>query len=544
MKETKNERSGEKEATDRKRNATTNAKVFAGVNSNHFTAPKLVTRMSERISIRQKSKDYSVQSRPQTRPSTSEDCVSLEEKNSLNLREKLELLNRKNFHFHQPDGEPNCQGKRDFHTVEVGKINVVEPGVVFSPITEVKAELLCENNIHKEREEVTDGTPSSPEDLVLPVHQLEEFAVAFIEIIRSLFILTEDLEARLEYYLAILNSFLPSVVQSWVLTFYPLLQRVAFFIEILFVGILIILELIFESLSAIWQIIRSHHPEYLVGIFFGFLFCFFGSFFFTTIAAFEAFRLFGLERLLNSLGQIKQDLRQIRHSSRRFSKIIEENREKSNYLSEKFGDIDRVDKKRSLILQSAFATMAAVNPHELAQAIFVLNAAFLAVIATLKIRFAKTVTLGNSISNLLQKPLLSVAEPILEAVIPQEISSWGHFILLTLLKIIAISLAWTIERLFASVHSATRGGLFMSRNLVNFLLAQAETSSTTKDFVQTYREWIVNVVGGLLALLGLYFQLIHRNALPAPFNYIFFPFLCVERMLIWIVNNSYFTSFY
>lgn len=425
------------------------------------------------------------------------------------------------------------------------------------------------------------------EEVVVPVHHVEEVALSLLEIIRSLFLITDDLEMRLECYLSFIMSYLPLRLQKVISDLYPLLKMIATVLEIVCVFLLIGVELQVEAVRFLWRKVRSHHPEYLLGMFFGVLFCFFGSFFCTTIAAFEAFRLFGYDRLLKSLAQIRGDLTNLRQSSRRFSQMLRESSQSSEDSGDKVGRTDdnnvstkeseestgedpdnkenkdgtdntaggsssksspdllfRDDSERkrrnSVVLSSVYLAMVTINPHHFAQAVFVLNAGVLAVIATLKVQFAKTITLGNSISNFLEKPVMAVADPFVEAIFPSEVKQWGHFIIVLVLKFAAISVAWTLQKLIAAFHSSIRGGMWISRNLTNYLLVASIISDKHKITLQEYRSWIVYSLGYLFAACGLYFQLLHRQALPLPFNYLFFPFLFTERVLIWVVNNSNF----
>jgi hypothetical protein len=46
------------------------------------------------------------------------------------------------------------------------------------------------------------------------------------------------------------------------------------------------------------------------------------------------------------------------------------------------------------------------------------------------------------------------------------------------------------------------------------------------------------VLGYLLALCGIVFQLSFGFSLPFPLNVILFPITIIEYMLVWIINNS------
>lgn len=188
------------------------------------------------------------------------------------------------------------------------------------------------------------------------------------------------------------------------------------------------------------------------------------------------------------------------------------------------------------MLQSIYVALAAVNPHHLAQAIFVLNAALLAALATLKIQFAKTITLGNSLSNAIQVPVQSVLHPIVQSLLPEELKDWGTFFIAISVKFCAISIAWSLRKAFASIHSAIRGGLMFSKNLLLYL----EHRSYLKPPLTYSNPVIFYGLGYMIAIIGLRFQFIYRHALPFPLNAFLFPLVLVENGLMWLVNNSSF----
>jgi hypothetical protein len=412
-------------------------------------------------------------------------------------------------------------------------------------------------------------SPSFDKEEMIQVQQVEEFMSSMIDIIRSLFTFTEDLELKIEYYIILATSFLPSKLQSFLHLLSPVLKQFALLLELFFVMILIMLELIIELCSYVWNQSKNESPELVLGMVFGFLFCFFGSFFITTIAAFEAFRLFGYDRLLQSIKQINDDLKKLKHSSQRFSAALIRSRSISLQSEAVQENLDTSTNDQALtykpssavqpsnlsypslppsfLLQSTFTTLAAINPNHLFQAIFVLNAGFFAALTTLKIQFAKTITLGNSIGTLLEKPVFYVCQPLINSFFPDDLREWGHFFLKMALKFVSISISWTLQRFLSLFHSAIRGGLLISKNLFEYLIKYQIMKRYLPvkfhffhGFVQSHKTGTIFGFGYLLAIFGMYFQFVYRNALPFPFNYLFSPVLLFERTLVWMVNNSSF----
>lgn len=161
-----------------------------------------------------------------------------------------------------------------------------------------------------------------------------------------------------------------------------------------------------------------------------------------------------------------------------------------------------------------------------------INTGFIAVIATLKVQFAKTITLGNAVSKPIEQVANTYALPILESFVPVEYRKWTKPLLGYSIKSTCISVAWTLRRMMSSYHSAIRGGLLFSKNLFNYLYSMKYISVSLEDTP------LDKLVGYSLAALGIYFQVYFRFSLPFPLNILLFPFTIVEYFLVWCVNNS------
>lgn len=101
-----------------------------------------------------------------------------------------------------------------------------------------------------------------------------------------------------------------------------------------------------------------------------------------------------------------------------------------------------------------------------------------------------------------------------------------------LFRSIAVTIAWTLQRIISAFHSAIRGGLMFSRNILNYLSAM---NYVHIDHEKTYLD---EVAGYGVALLGLWFQLSLGFSLPFPLNIFLLPFSILEYLLLWAVNST------
>lgn len=112
-----------------------------------------------------------------------------------------------------------------------------------------------------------------------------------------------------------------------------------------------------------------------------------------------------------------------------------------------------------------------------------------------------------------------------------EVLVYEHLNNIALLDVSAVSVAWTVQRILSAFHSAMRGGLIFSRNILEYL--------GQMDVIKINHEetMLDEAVGYGLALLGLFFQLSFGFGLPFPLNIILFPFTIMEYILIALVNK-------
>ncbi len=305
----------------------------------------------------------------------------------------------------------------------------------------------------------------------------------------------------------------------------PILKKIAPIVVKVFIAIdklIPILEKIYNKALEIWAQLQPYKPDLLLPSFVGLIMCFFGGSYLTLIAAVEAFNLTSSGVIIESAKILYED----------FQKIAAAN-EKDNAKDEDgdgVADVLQVNAKE-LLRRKTVIFLKTMDPNRLMTAVAALNAGFMAIIATLKLEFAKTITLGNSIYNTLEPPLKRYVLPKFELLFPVEYRKWAYPILSSVLRSFVISWAWFLQRIISAFHSAMKGGLMFSRNLLEYLSKMNIIHINHED---TYLD---EIIGGVLALLGLWFQLSFRFALPFPLNILLFPFSLAEWFLMWMVNT-------
>lgn len=139
---------------------------------------------------------------------------------------------------------------------------------------------------------------------------------------------------------------------------------------------------------------------------------------------------------------------------------------------------------------------------------------------------------GNSIAVTIEEPVDRYVLPRLEGLMPEDYKKWAKPVVSYTIKSLAISIAWTVQRVISAFHSAIRGGLMFSRNI---LLYASEMKYMDINHEDTY---IDEIVGGAIAVLGFLWQMRNGFNLPFPLNVLLFPFTVLERVLIWVVCSK------
>lgn len=283
-----------------------------------------------------------------------------------------------------------------------------------------------------------------------------------------------------------------------------------------------ILEKIYNKLLELWVKIEPYRPQLLAPAFMGFIMCFFGGSFLTLIAAVEAWNMVGYESTVDCINMLVED----------FKKVAQANKEDDKEDKDGDGVVDVLQVSNTqLVTRKTLLFLKVADPNRISHALTGITAGCMAVVAALKMRFAKTIALGNAIANSAQAPAERFLLPHIENVLPVEYKKWAQPVLTYTIKSIAVSIAWTVQRILSAFHSALRGGLLFARNILSYL---DEMKYMQIKHEETYLD---EIVGYSLALLGLYFQLAWGFGLPFPLNILLFPFTIAEYILIGLVTK-------
>uniref|UniRef100_A0A7S3AXW1 Uncharacterized protein n=1 Tax=Haptolina ericina TaxID=156174 RepID=A0A7S3AXW1_9EUKA len=247
--------------------------------------------------------------------------------------------------------------------------------------------------------------------------------------------------------------------------------------------------------------------------------CFFGGAYCASIAAVEAFLIVGWDTTSAALLDIYDDVQSIKLAA-------EADDKKQGGEAEPAFGADRIKQKMRV------AALAVRDPEKLTHAVGGVYAGWVVVQGTLRLQFARTITLGISIAKMLDPVLMRFGLPILTHVVPADLHHWLPTLLRTACKMVAVALSWYLQVLISAVQSSIRGGLLFARKSLHWANEHGYIHLTAAD------SYLDETVGFTFALLGFYTQWQWGFALPFPFNVIMFPFSTIEWYIRWSITSA------
>jgi len=217
-------------------------------------------------------------------------------------------------------------------------------------------------------------------------------------------------------------------------------------------------------------------PGHILWATVGFMMCFFGGVFPATIAALEAWNQYDGCKSLGLCEDLYGEALMILAKSEEDDKKDENN----NGVA----DVDECAPHK-LFLRKTSLALRTMDAEKVSGAITGLCTAWVAVLATLKVQFARIAALGAAIGDSVYSIVAVTIEPSLKHLMPHEYDKWITVACRLTCKAWAIYLCWWIQRYVSAFHCAVRGGLMLGRELVSFLNQKGYITFTTKQHTWT-----------------------------------------------------------
>lgn len=155
-----------------------------------------------------------------------------------------------------------------------------------------------------------------------------------------------------------------------------------------------------------------------------------------------------------------------------------------------------------VMTKKALVVLKTCDPEKCGAAVEAIMAGLMAVVAVLRVKFARFIALGVSIGETLRQVAVRHAAPPLKAVVPEEYHKWILPGLNYTCKVIAVSIAYLMQNILSALHSATRGGQMAAKGVV-FYLKERGLLKGDGDM-----SGIIENAGCAIALFGFLWQVV------------------------------------
>jgi hypothetical protein len=268
--------------------------------------------------------------------------------------------------------------------------------------------------------------------------------------------------------------------------------------------------------------LEPYHPNEFLPVIIGFVLCFYGGAFCTTLAAVEAFRQCGYTRCKKASDTLYLQF-----------KVAEEQMKKDELQGSpttKAAAVAAMDTQERFKRKLKIA-LKTCDPEELRDGLNGLYTGLFAVFSTLQLRFAQVATLGASLGEALQRQAKRI-EPALQETCSPEFKKWVPQVVSYACIVFGVSLAWMVQRVIFGFTSAVQGAQMLCRGGGAYLVRNGYVDA--EHMVEGSATF--NYVEMLLGAIGFYAQFsrgfgLGWMAMPL------FPVSCVEFTLGMLVGR-------
>ena len=187
---------------------------------------------------------------------------------------------------------------------------------------------------------------------------------------------------------------------------------------------------------ACWQWADKHGGQ-PIKICVGLFMCFCGGAFPAVITAVEAYRQIGFEPTKRALKVLFDDFKKVQEAHKKDDQDDSNRDGKADVDSLTAGEL--VERKVLLFLRTS-------DPEQTSRAMSAITSGFLAVLASLKIKFAQAIVVGGAIGDVLRPPVRRAMEPFLKKALTEDYHKWIRPGLNYACKLVAVSICVEINQ--------------------------------------------------------------------------------------------------
>lgn len=300
----------------------------------------------------------------------------------------------------------------------------------------------------------------------------------------------------------------------------PMLMKITFVIENIVEQVMAIVRVAMILYNKAYHRFEQYNPEAVIQMFTGFMLIFFGGFFVVTVAMIEAFKQGGSDVMFENLAVLQHQIKAVQAANEADDKVDDD--------GDGIPDVKQITKDQ-LAQRKLRVAMGAMDPFVVQSALAHLWTATISACATVKLQFARTIALGVSIGNYLNRPVMRYLVPLIEAFTDRTYHKWYPAIFSYICRMIGASIAFQIQRVLSTVSTAVRGGHMLIDGFADFC--------ETRGLTYLSDGYLDDIAAWALVVVGIYSQLLLFTYLPFIIKLLFFPAFFTEFVLTTLVTT-------
>ncbi|PXF48251.1 hypothetical protein BWQ96_01940 [Gracilariopsis chorda] len=285
-----------------------------------------------------------------------------------------------------------------------------------------------------------------------------------------------------------------------------------------------IAESIAHAISWSWTTLHRYHGEDALLAMYGVLLVFFGGVYMTLVACFEAAYQFGWQRIKKALQALYIEWSKARRALLKHSKI-DDNRDG-------IADVKQMDATQ-LAMRRMVVLSRSVDPEQVSAALEGVCMATVAILATVRVRFGRALTIGTAIGDVLHDTLSGLSTRLLRYALSEEYEKWIPVLNRYGFRYVGVCMGWMMVRLVTALYAAMRGSVLLTRAVQSYLVRHGYVRRQAVEVEQGSARMIA--LCGALAATGVYWQLSGSFTVGFPLNVILVPVTVAEGVVTFVV---------
>jgi len=202
-------------------------------------------------------------------------------------------------------------------------------------------------------------------------------------------------------------------------------------------------------------------------------------------------------------------------------------------------DVKQIAKKKALAKRKALLVLRSVDPAALGSATASFTAGLMAIMATLRLRLAKAITLGSTVGGILANGVHTLIGKKIK--LGPDYQKWVLPGINYVCKVLSIIFAWMFFRVSYALQSSIRGAELCAKGFLkwadrNGYLKRADGLSEEEAIEQISKRKEFVLVTSVVAGAGFFWQVTRGFRLPFPLNFVLFPVTILEYFAEYLVS--------